>query len=78
MRVCASSFPVLFDIERPLELEMGVVVIVDKFGDGFVVAAAEHAGWSGFGFNYRRSEHTEGCEGHCAYISSRSMASPRC
>jgi hypothetical protein len=27
---------------------MGVVVIVDELGDGFVVATAEHAGGSGF------------------------------
>jgi hypothetical protein len=44
----SSSFPVLLDVKGPLELQMGVVVIVDELGDGFVVATAEHAGGSGF------------------------------
>jgi hypothetical protein len=44
----SSSFPVLLDVEGPLELQMGVVVIVDELGDGLVVATAEHAGGSGF------------------------------
>lgn len=47
-----GSFPVLLDIERPLELQVGVVVIIDEFGEGFVVAAADHARRGGFGFNY--------------------------
>jgi hypothetical protein len=47
----SSSFPVLLDVEGPLELQMGVVVIVDEFGDGLIVAAAEHAGGGGFGLD---------------------------
>jgi hypothetical protein len=47
----SSSFPVLLDIEGPLELQMGVVVVVDEFGDGLVVATTEHAGGSGFGLD---------------------------
>jgi hypothetical protein len=35
--------PVLLDIERPFELQMGLVVVVDELGDGLVVAAAEQA-----------------------------------
>jgi hypothetical protein len=46
--IVSSSFPVLLDVKGPLELQMGVVVIVDELGDGFVVATAEHAGGSGF------------------------------
>jgi hypothetical protein len=47
-----SSVPVLLDVERPLELQVGVVVIVDELGDGLVVAAAEHARGSGFRFDW--------------------------
>jgi hypothetical protein len=34
---------------------MCLVVIVDKLGDGSVVATAEHAGGSGLGFNCGQS-----------------------
>lgn len=51
--VAERSFPVLLDVERPLELEVGLVVIVDKLGDGRVVAAAEHTRGSGLGFDCR-------------------------
>jgi hypothetical protein len=44
-------FPVLLDIERPLELEMSLVVIVYELGNGGVVATAEHARGSGLGFD---------------------------
>lgn len=37
-----QSFPILLDVEGPLELQVGVLVIVDKLGHGFVVATAEH------------------------------------
>lgn len=44
-RGCKSpNLPVLLDVERPLELEMGVVVVVDEFGHGIIVAAGQHAG----------------------------------
>jgi hypothetical protein len=46
------SFPVLLDIERPLELQMGVLVVVDELGDGLVVATAEHARRGGLGLNW--------------------------
>jgi hypothetical protein len=50
-RFASNSFPVLLDVKGPLELQMGVVVIVDELGDGLVVATAEHAGRSGFGLD---------------------------
>jgi hypothetical protein len=46
-----TSFPILLDIEGPLELQMGVVIIVDELGNGLIVATAEHAGWSGLGLD---------------------------
>jgi hypothetical protein len=46
--ITSSSFPVLLDVKGPLELQMGVVIIVDELGDGLVVATAEHAGGGGF------------------------------
>jgi hypothetical protein len=52
---CPASerlFPVLLNVERPLELEMGLVVIVDELGDGGVVATAEHARGGGFGLDW--------------------------
>lgn len=49
------SCPVLLDVKGPGELQMCLVVIVDKLGDGSVVAAAEHAGGSGLGFNCGQS-----------------------
>jgi hypothetical protein len=36
-------FPVLLDVEGPLELKMGMVVVVNKLGDGLVVATSHHA-----------------------------------
>ena len=39
----AQSIPVLFDIKRPLELQVDMVVVVDKLGNGRVVAACKHA-----------------------------------
>jgi hypothetical protein len=45
-------FPVLLDIERPLELQMGLVVIVDELRHGGVVATAEHARGSGLGLDW--------------------------
>lgn len=35
--------PILFDVEGPLEEEMGVVVIVKELGDCVVVATSDHA-----------------------------------
>lgn len=37
------SFPVLRDIKRPFELEMGVIVIVNELGNGIVVSSSNHA-----------------------------------
>jgi hypothetical protein len=45
-------FPVLLDVERPLELQMGLVVIVDELRNSGVVATAEHARWSGLGLDW--------------------------
>jgi len=45
--------PVLFDVERPLEFQVGVVVIIDKFGDGSVMAASNHSAGRFFRFNCR-------------------------
>jgi hypothetical protein len=39
-------FPVLCNIERPLELEMLVVVIVKELGDCFIVSSNHHTAWS--------------------------------
>jgi hypothetical protein len=44
-------FPVLLDVERPLELQMDVVVVIDELGDGGVVATGEHAGRCSLGFD---------------------------
>jgi len=37
------KLPVLLNLEGPLEFEMSVVVIVDKFRSGSVFAADQHA-----------------------------------
>lgn len=34
--------PILGNVEGPLELKMGLLVVVDKAGNGVVVAAGEH------------------------------------
>lgn len=43
--------PVLLDVERPLELQVGVVVVVGELGHGLVVPASQHAGRGGFGLD---------------------------
>lgn len=75
----SNSFPVLLDVERPLELQMCVVVIVDELGDSLVVATAEHAGGGGFGLDcrYRQRGYVYAASSY-TYTSSRSMASPQC
>lgn len=35
--------PVLGNVEAPLELEMSLLVVVDKAGDGIIVATSEHS-----------------------------------
>ena len=47
-----TGLPVLADIEAPLELEMSLLVVVNKAGDGVVVSASEHAGGSIFLLDY--------------------------
>jgi hypothetical protein len=75
----SSSFPVLLDVKGPLELQMGVVVIVDELGDGLVMTTAEHARGSGFGFDCEGCQSCAGMEKRSStYTSSRRMASPRC
>ena len=39
-----TSLPVLGNVEAPLELEMLLLVVVDKGRDGVVVAPEEHSG----------------------------------
>jgi hypothetical protein len=46
-----QSFPILLDVKGPLELQVGVLVIVDELGHGFVVATAEHTRGGGFGLD---------------------------
>ena len=53
----ATSLPVLTDVEAPLELEMGLLVVINKARDGVVVAAGEHAGGSIFLLDYRGAQH---------------------
>jgi hypothetical protein len=57
-----SSFPVLLDVERPLELQMDVVVVVDELGDGLVVATAEHARRGGLGLDCEGCQRRTECE----------------
>ncbi len=49
----SDQLPVLFDVERPLEFQVGVVVIVDKLGDGTVMGASHHSAGRFFRFNCR-------------------------
>ena len=35
--------PILLDVERPLELQMCLVIVIDEFGDRLVMASTEHA-----------------------------------
>lgn len=44
--------PVLLDVERPLELQVLVLVVVGEHGGGLVVATAEHAGGRGLGLDW--------------------------
>lgn len=41
--VVEAKLPVLLDVKGPFELQVRLVVVVDEFGDGLVVSAAEHA-----------------------------------
>ena len=38
--------PVLGNVKGPLELQVGMVIIIDKLGDGIVVTTGNHAGRS--------------------------------
>lgn len=49
------SGPVLLDVKGPGEPQMCLVIVVDKLGNGSVVAAAEHARRSSLGFNCGQS-----------------------
>ncbi len=55
-----SSFPVLLDIERPLELQVDMIVIVDKLGDGGVVATSKHTRGSRLGFDCHQVSRDKG------------------
>jgi hypothetical protein len=35
--------PVLLDVKGPLELQVGLLVIIDELGDGVVMATGHHA-----------------------------------
>jgi hypothetical protein len=58
----SRSFPVLLDIKRPLELQVGVVVVVDELGDSLVVATTEHARWGGLRLNCEERQNNWGQE----------------
>ena len=47
-----TCLPVLLDVERPLELQVLVLVVVGEHGGGLVVAAADHAGGRGLGLDW--------------------------
>jgi len=47
--------PVLLDVERPLELQVLVLVVVGEHGGGLVVATAEHAGRRGLGLDWNET-----------------------
>lgn len=40
------NFPVLGDIERPLELQVRMIIIVNELGDSFIVPSCHHSGRS--------------------------------
>lgn len=42
------NLPILGDIKGPLELEMGLLVVIDEGGSGSVVTTGQHAGWGIF------------------------------
>lgn len=44
MEMKSLDLPILGDIERPLEQQVSVVIVVDELGDGIVVTAGKHAG----------------------------------
>jgi hypothetical protein len=52
--ICSFScyLPVLLDVERPLELQVHVLVVVGEHGGSLVVATAEHAGRCGLGLDW--------------------------
>lgn len=41
--VILTRLPILCNIERPLEQEVCVVIVIHEFGDGVVVSSSEHA-----------------------------------
>ena len=51
-----SDSPILGNVERPLEQEVGVVVVVEELGHGVVVAAGQHAGGGFFGVDCGRGQ----------------------
>ena len=61
-KASTRSVPVLLDVERPLKLQVCLVIVVDEFRDSFVVSSADHTGWCGLTLD-------------CASISRVSVAS---
>ena len=48
-----AALPILGNVKAPLKLEMLLLIVINKVGDGVVVAAGEHARWiSGIGQEY--------------------------
>lgn len=57
------NLPILGNVERPLEQEVGVVVVVEELGHGVVVAAGQHAGGGFFGVDCGRGRISNFLEG---------------
>lgn len=76
----AYCLPVLLDVERPLELQVHVLVVVGEHGRGLVVAAAQHTSGCGFGLDWEMlldDWYVEG-EDETTYTSSRIRACRWC
>lgn len=52
IRNFSYCLPVLLDVERPLELQVLVLVVVGEHGGGLVVATADHARRCGLGLDW--------------------------
>lgn len=71
--------PVLLDVERPLELQVSLVVVVDELGDSLVVAATEQTGGRSLGLDCALLAWTPSDSiAMTPYTSSRTKACPPC
>lgn len=50
--VTPGLLPLFRNIERPFELQVGMVIIVDEFGDCIIVASSHHAARCFVGIDY--------------------------